>query len=232
MIENLRDLGGIGTKDGRAVRFGCLIRSASLDRAGEEDLKGVSAVIDLRTPGERDGAPDRVWGRAYLPLPILEDLTEGITREEGARGDLMPDMLSAYRTLAVGRVPAFRRAVTAVMEHDFSSGAVLWHCTAGKDRCGLVSALVLEALGVDRDIIMADYMKTNDLWEPRARQIYIKALTTRGRAFAEAAFGVYIADKRYLSAAWDALGPDPVRARLGIGEEQLRTFREKVLLSV
>ncbi len=229
MIENLRDLGGIGTRDGRTVRRGCLIRSASLDRAEEGDLRGISAVIDLRTPGERSEAPDRVWGRDYLPLPILEDLTAGITREEAAQREFVPDMERIYRYLAAERAPALKAAVTAVMEHDFSSGAVLWHCSAGKDRCGLVSALVLEALNVDRDTIMADYMKTNDLYLPRARQVYARALMARGRAFAGSVYRAYIADEKYLEAAWEALGPEALKA-LGIGEDRLEAFRGKVLL--
>ena len=134
-----------------------------------------------------------------------------------------------YRYLAAERAPALKAAVTAVMEHDFYSGAVLWHCSAGKDRCGLVSALVLEALNVDRDTIMADYMKTNDLYLPRARQVYARALMTRGRAFAESVYRAYIADEKYLAAAWEALGPEALKA-LGIGEDRLEAFREKVLL--
>ena len=230
MIENLRDLGGTETSDGRVIRDGCLIRSAHLFNAGEADLKGVSAVIDLRTSAERAEAPDRVWGREYLVLPVLEDLTAGITRERAADEIFVPDMADLYRHLAAERVPALKRAVLAVMEHDFSTGAVLWHCSVGKDRCGLVSALVLEALGVRRDVIMADYLKTNDLCVPRARQVYGRALEARGKDFAERVYRAYIADEKYLSAAWDALGPDPVTRRLKIGEEQLEAFREKALL--
>ena len=230
MIENLRDLGGTETSDGRVIRRGMLIRSANLFNAEEADLEGVSAVIDLRTSGERAEAPDRVWGREYLILPILEDLTAGITRERAADDIFVPDMADLYRHMGAERIPAIRRAVLAVMEHDFSSGAVLWHCSVGKDRCGLISALVLEALGVRRDVIMADYLKTNDLCVPRARQVYGRALEARGKDFAESVYRAFIADGKYLSAAWDALGPDPVRRRLEIGGERLEAFREKALL--
>ena len=230
VIENLRDLGGTETSDGRIIRCGMLIRSANLFNAEETDLEGISTVIDLRTSGERAEAPDRVWGREYLVLPVLEDLTAGITRERAADEIFVPDMADLYRHLAAERVPALKRAVLAVMEHDFSSGAVLWHCSVGKDRCGLISALVLEALGVPRNVIMADYMKTNDLCVPRARQVYGRALQARGKDFAESVYRAYIADEKYLSAAWDALGPDPVRERLRIDEEQIKAFREKALL--
>ena len=68
MIQNMRDLGGIRTKDGKIVRKGMLIRSAQLNQAEAEDLDGISAVIDLRTPEERNESPDQT-----SPCPL--DLT-------------------------------------------------------------------------------------------------------------------------------------------------------------
>lgn len=134
MIQNRRDLGGIRTKDGHEIRPGLLIRSAHLFQAEETDLEGISAVIDLRTPGERQEAPDRTFRSRYLPMPIFDDLLAGISHEAGTSEQLIPDMAVLYGRMMVECADAFSRVLTAILTHDFQSGAVLWHCTEGKDR--------------------------------------------------------------------------------------------------
>ncbi len=228
MIPNMRDLGGIRTRDGRRIRAGLLIRSAQLEQAEEADLRGISTVIDLRTPGERQEMPDQTHGREYLPLPVFDDLTSGISHEEGADTQLFPDMAPLYARLATECADAFKRILSTIMDHDFAGGAVLWHCTEGKDRCGLTTALVLEALGADRETIMADYLKTNEVNLPKAAAIREQVAATHGEAFAESIYRAYIADERYLRAAWEAMGSDYL-AKLGIPEETLARFRQTVL---
>ena len=229
MIQNKRDLGGIRTADGRRIRPGLLIRSAHLFQAEEADLAGISSVIDLRTPGERLEAPDRTWGREYLPIPIFEDMTAGVSHEQGADHQGFPDMAVLYRRIVTECAASFRRGLRAVMGHDFSGGAVLWHCTEGKDRCGLITALVLEALGADRGVILEDYLRTNEVNLPKAIAVRQRA-AARGEAFAESLYQAYIADERYLRAAWAAMGDGYITRMLGIPEEDIARFRETVLL--
>ena len=114
------------------------------------------------------------------------------------------------------------------MEHDYSRGAVLWHCTEGKDRCGITTALVLEMLGADRTAIMEDYLKTNEINLPKAESIREMLKAERGEAFAESVYHAYIADRSYLEAAWEAMGEDYIDS-LGISEEQIAGFKRKVL---
>ena len=229
MIQNKRDLGGIRTADGRRIRPGLLIRSAHLFQAEEADLAGISSVIDLRTPGERLEAPDRTWGREYLPIPIFEDMTAGVSHEQGADHQGFPDMAVLYRRIVTECAASFGRVLRAVMGHDFSGGAVLWHCTEGKDRCGLITALVLEALGADRGVILEDYLRTNEVNLPKAIAVRQRA-AARGEAFAESLYQAYIADERYLRAAWTAMGDGYITRMLGIPEEDIARFRETVLL--
>lgn len=230
MIQNKRDLGGLRTKDGLVIRNGCLIRSAHLFQAEARDLEGISAVIDLRTPGERGEAPDQAHGRICYPLPIFDDRTVGLSHEQGAEGQLMPDLAVLYPRLMMECAAAFRKVLMTIMEHDFSAGAILWHCTEGKDRCGMTSALILEALGVDRETIMADYLKTNEVNLQKAVLIRERLLPTHGQAFADSVYQAYIADERYLRAAWDTMGNHYIADRLKIPEETILQFRRKVLV--
>ena len=229
MIQNKRDLGGIRTHDGRVIRKGMLIRSAQLFQANEEDLDGISTIIDLRTPGERKEAPDQTHGRAYLPLPLFDDVTAGISHESGAEDQGIPDMAVLYGKLMRECADSFRKVLTAVMTHNFSTGAILWHCTEGKDRCGMTTALILEALGAERKDIMEDYLKTNLVNLPKAIRIRERLIPTHGEAFAGRVFQAYIADERYLRSAWEAMGNDYIRNILGIDENSIQAFQKAVL---
>ncbi len=232
MIQNKRDLGGLKTRDGKTIRTGMLVRSALLAQAEEQDLDGVATIIDLRTIAERDEMPDQACGREYLPIPIFEKVNEsidGVSHEKKEEQSLIPDMAVLYGIMMKQYADSFRRVLTAVLEHDYSKGAVLWHCSEGKDRCGMTAALVLEALGVDRDTILEDYLKTNLVNLPKAEAIREKLQATHGQEMADGAYQAYIADERYLRAAWEAMGNDYISRRLGIPEETLEAFRKTIL---
>ena len=230
MIQNKRDLGGLKTADGKRIRPNCLIRSAHLYQAAEADLDGIATIIDLRTPGEREQAPDRVWQREYLPLPVFTDEQAGISHETEISAQLLPEMAYLYRRLVAECTDSLGKIVHAIMNHDFSKGAVLWHCTEGKDRCGLTSALILESLGVSRELIMEDYLKTNLVNLPKAIHARNRLLATQGEAMADAVYKAYIADESYLRAAWDAMGENYLSGKLGIERNMIERFKAEILI--
>ena len=230
MIQNMRDLGGLKTEDGRVVKPHMLVRSAQLLQAEETDLKHIATVIDLRTPAERKETPDLTYNCEYLPIPVFADITAGISHEEGSDDRWkMPDMAILYGRLMNECVSSFGNIVRAIMQHDFSKGAVLWHCSEGKDRCGMTTALVLEILGADRRTIMDDYLKTNLINIPKAVRIHDKLVATHGEEYARSVYQAYIADERYLKAAWDAMGNGYISERLGIDQQSIELFRNTVL---
>ena len=238
-IKNIRDLGGTEVAHGLFIRPGCLIRSAHLGYASQEDVRylqaehDLSKIIDLRDSQERYELPDHPFGTPVLRQPILESLQSGITHEEGAeeKTDGIPDMAGLYRNMMTdpGCTANFRKVLSAIFEHDYRSGSILWHCTEGKDRCGMTTVLVLTALGADQELIMDDYLETNRTNLPKARAIYEKLCPVRGEAFAESVYNAYIADERYLEAAWDVMGDNYLTDVLGFKERQLRKFRKAVL---
>lgn len=138
-------------------------------------------------------------------------------------------MAYLYGRLVRECTDSFRQIILSIMQHDYTSGAMLWHCTEGKDRCGLTTALILEILGVDRKTIMEDYLKTNLVNMPKAIRIHDRLVRTQGKEMAEAAYQAYIADERYLQAAWDAMGEDYIGSKLGIKQEEIERFRATVL---
>ena len=246
-IVNSRDLGGIVNAEGKTIRPGLLLRTANLSQATERDLLKlqsqyrVALVIDFRTGVERRGHPDRLPDRAaYLCQPIFDEATAGITREDGApASSAVPDMVKLYRTM-VSEAPcrkALSAVLTAIFAHDYESGAALWHCTAGKDRCGVVSALVLAALGVDHQEIMRDYAVNDDSFIVQADALYRRALRS-GRPEHVAAYirDVFLAVPAYMESAFSAIDEEFGSSEqfltdgLGIPTSLLSEFRHKLLV--
>ena len=201
MIRNFRDLSGIKNSHGQVIPSGMLFRSANLSAAEPSDLAGISAVIDLRTDIGRERAPDRIPGNvSYHILPIFDEQAAGITRS--ASLDTVPDMVSLYREMITEHQDTIQAVLSVIFSHDFSTGGVLWHCTAGKDRCGVITAYVLAALGVGNEAIMADYMRSNDACIPEADAIREKLLAAgKAKEEADKVWDVFIAKEKYLNAA-------------------------------
>ncbi|MEV4412328.1 tyrosine-protein phosphatase [Catellatospora sp. NPDC049609] len=162
-VFNFRDLGGLTTADGRAVRRRTVFRSDTLSRLGAEDRDafaalGIRTVIDLRRPAEvasMGRVPEWtrvVWRHNHLEHPLWDHST--YTTEVGVARWL------AERYLELAHHGKADIARVVGMLTDDQHGPTVVHCVAGKDRTGLIAALTLELLGVPDDQIAADYALT------------------------------------------------------------------------
>ena len=228
--SNLRDLGGYRATGGRRVRTGRVFRSASLAHLTETDLArfgtlGIRTVCDLRGLRERERAPSRLpVGNApdVVPLPIeprvgasLRDL---LRREEATGEDTYALLQAAYAAYAGEHLPRYR-ALFALLEED-GRLPLLFHCSAGKDRTGFGAALLLTALGVPRETVVADYLATNRIWRrehalpPETPDVVRDVLLTAHRPLLEGALAQAVESfgslERLLE---DGLGLDPARLR-------------------
>jgi protein-tyrosine phosphatase len=176
---NLRDLGGYPSAGGGTVRWRTLLRSDALHRlddAGRAALAGLGlrTVIDLRTdeevmatPGALDGAGVRTY---HVPL-----------FDASAIGRLPPELAAIYRYMIDDCGAAIAEAVGRLCASNALPGLI--HCTAGKDRTGLVAAIVLAVIGVPDDIIAADYAMSGSHLDPGAATVIsqIRAVSGVGR---------------------------------------------------
>lgn len=170
-VFNLRDVGGRRTTDGQWVRSGVLYRSDSLHRLSDTDREevrelGFRSVLDLRTAGEIEE-----HGRylidddptAHHHLPLMHELLG----EETVPDNATPDWVAAwYVDMLDDGSAAIGDAITLLAdEHRYP---VVFHCTAGKDRTGVLAALVQDLVGMSDDDIVADYALSREAlrrWE-------------------------------------------------------------------
>jgi protein-tyrosine phosphatase len=153
-IQNARDLGGLRGSHG-FIPHGRFYRAATLVHASEDDRKvligrGIDMDIDLRTGLEAFERPDRLAHDARFAYTRMSLLGVGISDWFRA-GNLR----ALYLHVLGDHQPALRDLFHTMAHHDH--GAILYHCTSGKDRTGVVTALLLDLAGVERDTIVRDY---------------------------------------------------------------------------
>ena len=163
---NVRDLGGIPTEDGGLTRSGSVIRSDNIRGLSDDgwralDNHGVTRIVDLRFPEERDEDPPRDVDVDVVHVSVLgrsvHDDREYVGRLN-AHLDRVEDVADHYAWSYVDFLERnrarFGQALAAVAEAE---GPVVIHCAGGKDRTGLVAALLLRLAGVSKAEIGADY---------------------------------------------------------------------------
>jgi protein-tyrosine phosphatase len=157
--RNTRDLGGLPCATG-LTRPGLVVRSdniSSLNTAGIHAMweYGIKAVLDLRSELEIAKSPSPFepvdYGPTYLHVPLVDD-------DLGDRLATTPSTPDRYRMMVDFRQQAFGRIFTTIARVD---GPLVFHCFAGKDRTGVVAAMVLSLAGVERGAIAADYAETD-----------------------------------------------------------------------
>lgn len=173
---NARDLGGLTTEDGRITRWQALIRSDIVNRLTEEGRQtlldyGVRTIIDLRSPQEAADEPSlfATDGRvSYLNLPLEKYYphVRALIHQAETRGEVYCIVLDHYPD-----------AVTAVLQAiiEAKPGGILIHCHAGKDRTGIVSALLLRLAGVPVEVVVADYAESQACLWPLYEKIVAEA---------------------------------------------------------
>ena len=180
-VGNAREFGGYLTNDGRKVKHGVLLRSASLYRISSDDITrltkdyNLSVIADLRMSLEAASKPDPVIdGVKYVNLRVIDEelFKQELEKKLAFEGDavtrlmMIADSGLVSHDLYVGFLSqesgkkAYREFFRELLALP-SGHSLLFHCTQGKDRTGCAAMLILSALGVSEETILADYMLTN-----------------------------------------------------------------------
>ncbi len=171
-VYNFRTVGNIKNKDGKTLKEGKFYRSANLFKLKRNSFKkmnnlGIKEIIDLRNSKEIARKPDRLpEGIIYKNQSAFED--EGDQLDQARKlvlkgkvnsADAEKRMLDFYTNYVTEHPEVIREIITGILE---SETPVLYHCTAGKDRTGIITALILTVLRFDKQTIYNDYLLSNN----------------------------------------------------------------------
>jgi protein-tyrosine phosphatase len=184
---NVRDLGGHRTEDGGETRYGAVVRADSLHQLTEDGWKsvvdyGIRTVIDLRMDEEREGDPPAGAPVDLLHVSLFDD-DKAVFEEIEAAAEAAPDVATATREVYLLFLEHFKANVATAIRAiaNAPEGGVVVHCMGGKDRTGLVTALLLELAGVDDEQIAADYTLSEERLRPRHELWFAEAETEAER---------------------------------------------------
>lgn len=229
---NFRDLGGYQTADGRRIRWRTLFRADGLSRLTQPDRTvirqlGVATVIDLRTSTEvaQGRFPVDEIPVGFHHLPLLDEMPDP------DRFKMTPGVLGTqYGEMARDAAPQIAQAITIVAQRH--AHPVIVHCTAGKDRTGVLVAVLLSLLGVPEETIVDDYT-LSEIAMVALRQRLIDRYP-EGREVIEGADEMFSAAPANIAALLRTLAddygsvPDYGRA-IGIGPEVVADLRDTLL---
>lgn len=221
-LPNFRDLGGVDTLDGRRVRHGRVFRSQGFEAATAEALDALSEldirlVCDLRSLRERERAPSR-WPRSAKPARIEFDLRTDVRAQGGVRAAFLQqaDAAGAYRGM-IANYQNMPEAFASVLPElfgrllDEQSLPAVIHCHAGKDRTGFACAMLLFALGVSREQVYEDYLRSGQKLDQAAMSAQLVELFEQGTGLsltADALLPVAEVHAAYLDAALSRIERD------------------------
>ena len=254
-LSNTRDLGGFPAADGKKIRSGKLIRSGRLCNLPKSTVHalqdmGVSTIVDMRIERERIENPcTPIPGAKHINLPLVCAATTGITAEKSMASTILKEskriksefgnadnyMKSVYEIILFTPDPQKKLKEFLDLVRD-EEGAILWHCSAGKDRTGLAAMLLEYLLGVDEELIIQDYCisKKFQIAKRRAQRFGL-LIAPIPLQFKHILYALMDANPEYIISAIDTIKERHgsvigyCKEALGVTDEDIKILRDKYL---
>ncbi len=241
--HNTRELGGYKTTDGKSIKWGMLFRSDKLSDISKADQAylqnlGIKKIIDFRSKEEKAEDPDIVpKGISYIEMPISVDGAMRSKIEAVLKGETNKEvksfLIDANKEFVSDYNGVYEDFLKNLIDDD---GPALFHCTAGKDRAGFAAAITLIALGVSKEDVIKDYMKTNQFTEERIEEIIGQIeLMTLYQTDAEVLRPLLGVEREYIETAFQTAEDEYgslmnfIRHGLNISDDDLQKLRTKFL---
>ena len=243
-IQNFRDLGGYKSPGtGKETRWGMIYRSAQIDNippCARQELAniGIRTIIDLRSEKEyRNNPPLNDKRFKILHIPIfagnIENILIGIQQEKIKTDTINRLIEQINRELVTNYKSQFKQIFTYLLNPDHYP--VVIHCTSGKGRTGVVSALLLASLGINEEYIMNDYRLSNYYFDIVKASKFAYNLPTNSQ---EAITTIYSAKEDFLNAAKEQIEMEYgnvqtyLKKGIGLSNEEIKQLRSILLTNI
>lgn len=216
-VVNFRDIGGLKTTEGKTVKWGKIFRSDNLSTLKDNEFKkfnalNIKTVYDLRTSSEITPKQDHLPGNVkYVAFPIINDngdllskMKSKVINGEVSEKQSHQMMLNLYKTSVTDNI-LLKDLIRKITDSD---APVLYHCSAGKDRTGVITALLLSILKVDREIIINEYMLSNYYRKQKVKSMLRKAgvaTIIKPRLQTKVIENFMSVDRDYINAVFDVI---------------------------
>ncbi|MCH8297332.1 MAG: tyrosine-protein phosphatase [Chloroflexi bacterium] len=228
---NFRDLGGYPTTDGRTVKWRLLFRSDSPSSLTEADVRtitgslGIQSVVDLRSSGGTNDGRGLLAssGIGYHQFPLLE--RRGFLPPTSGK-EVAKRLTDMYQWILLNAGTLVAQAFTTLAQPV--NQPALFHCSAGKDRTGVLSATILDVLGVGREDIVADFLKTNEVIDAVLARLH--KMPGFEHSTREGIMAPRVAIEKYLDVTQSEFGGSEAYLRHhGVQQSTIDGFRESLL---
>ena len=245
----IRDLAEIKTKEGKYIKPYLLLRAAQLNKPSKEqlyylDCLKIKRIIDLRNPQEAIDEPDVKLGDdvKYLNYSLVDNDLNGVTHVKQKRKQLQ--MLKQMETIqetyykmvsedyGLNNIREVIREVVLIDDYP-----TIIHCVTGKDRAGIICAILEYILGVSYEDIVEDYLKQRPIYISKARRLWFLVLiATLNLKQAKKAYDYYAVNKAYIELAFNTINEkfgsmdNFVYDFIGLTKEEIEVFKERVLV--
>lgn len=240
-IQNFRDLGGYKSNNSEGeTRWGMLYRSAQMDSLNLCACKelcniGIKTIIDLRTKNEQNSSDSLKRGFNIIHIPIaagnMESILHGVEKGQ-IKSDTIYRLIERQNQEMVAHYQKeYKKIFSILLNRD--NYPIVIHCTSGKGRTGIVSAIILAALGVNEDIIMEDYRLSNYYFNIPNASKYAYSLSTNSQ---EAITTIYSAKEDFLNAAKEQIEKkygtvnNYLREGIGLSQQEIDKLKEILLV--
>lgn len=234
--NNFRDLGGYVGANGKRIVYRKLFRSGDISKLNNADLDTITSlhidqVIDLRTKAEIASAPDKLpAGVESYNFPLIADVSGGAGSsfmEAIISGKITANryMLSIYGTIDSLKIANWKHLFLLLQAGKTS----LWHCSAGKDRTGMTTVLVLSSLGVDSVTIAHDFMASNQYLNKSIESMVATINAANGTGVGDKLRPLFGVDESYIAAFYKAINDkygnmDNFLTQLGVDKAKMQNY--------
>ena len=252
-IKNLRDMGGYKSRSGESFKWGKLYRSGrpselEAETHAEMAALNIGTVVDFRSEKEKNNSPivwNQHWQPNYKEVPIggnaaawVKELFEKLSTSPFPAKELNDQFILAFQTIPIENIDGLKALFDVLIDDAQDDQAALFHCTAGKDRTGIAGALIMKALDMHNDDIMADFLMTNHAVDLKAssKELAEWASDKAGRTIEpDAVLPLVGVKESFLEAAYKKIDQEfgsmdnYLRTGMGLEDDRLDILKRKFL---